>query len=88
MTNYLSHPLANDTPLYGGAKTIHIESETSIQAGDTANSLILSFPNHTGTHVDVPYLFPVDRHEAVDIDEEFDFLLAETLMQDRISKTI
>ena len=34
-----------------------------------------------------PYLFSIDRHEAVDIDEEFDFLLAETLMQDRISKT-
>ena len=35
-----------------------------------------------------PYLFPIDRHEAVDIDEEFDFLLAETLMKDRISKMI
>ena len=34
-----------------------------------------------------PYLFSIDRHEAVDIDDEFDFLLAETLMQDRISKT-
>jgi CMP-N-acetylneuraminic acid synthetase len=35
-----------------------------------------------------PYLFPINRHEAVDIDEEFDFLLAKTLMQDRISKTV
>ncbi len=34
-----------------------------------------------------PNLFPIHRHEAVDIDEEYDFLLAETLMQDRISKT-
>ena len=40
--------------------------------------------NRIGTK---PYLFPIDRYEAVDIDEEFDFLLAETLMQDRISKT-
>lgn len=34
-----------------------------------------------------PYLLPIDRCEAVDIDEEFDFLLAETLMHERISKT-
>lgn len=34
-----------------------------------------------------PLLFPIDRHEAVDIDEEFDFLLAETLMKNRICKS-
>jgi len=28
-----------------------------------------------------PYLFPVNRHEGVDIDEEYDFLLAEAMMQ-------
>ena len=33
-----------------------------------------------------PYLYPIDRFEAVDIDEEFDFSMAETLMQDRINK--
>ena len=68
---YLSHPLANDTPLYGGAKTIHIESETSIQAGDTANSLILSFPNHAGTHVDVPYHFLDDGKKLTDYDASY-----------------
>jgi len=33
----------------------------------------------------IPYLFPINRIEAVDIDEEFDFLVAEKLMENRIS---
>ncbi len=68
---YLSHPFANDTPLYGGAKNIHIESESSIQAGDTANSLILSFTNHAGTHVDVPYHFLDDGKKLTDYDASY-----------------
>ena len=32
-----------------------------------------------------PNLFPINRIEAVDIDEEFDFLVAEKLMENRIS---
>jgi len=35
-----------------------------------------------------PYLFPINRYEAVDIDEKHDFLLAETLMQSRINETV
>lgn len=31
-----------------------------------------------------PNLYPINRLEAVDIDEEFDFLLAETLMAERL----
>jgi N-acylneuraminate cytidylyltransferase len=31
------------------------------------------------------YLFPINRYEAVDIDEEFDFLVAEKLMENRIA---
>jgi CMP-N-acetylneuraminic acid synthetase len=31
-----------------------------------------------------PYFFHIDRFEAVDIDEEFDFLLAETLMAQKL----
>jgi CMP-N-acetylneuraminic acid synthetase len=33
-----------------------------------------------------PYLFPIDRYEAVDIDEKYDFLMAETLMRNRVGK--
>jgi CMP-N-acetylneuraminic acid synthetase len=34
-----------------------------------------------------PMLFPIDRFEAVDIDEEYDFLLAETLLSVRLGKS-
>ena len=34
-----------------------------------------------------PSLFPIDKFEAVDIDEEFDFLVAEKLMENRLTKT-
>ncbi len=68
---YLSHPFANDTPLYGGAKNIHIESQSSIQEGHTANSKILSFPNHAGTHVDVPYHFLEDGKKLTDYDASY-----------------
>jgi len=36
----------------------------------------------------MPYFYPIDRYEAVDIDEKYDFLIAETLMQNRVSKEI
>ena len=32
-----------------------------------------------------PYLYPINRIEAVDIDDEFDFLLAETFMRKKIN---
>jgi len=31
-----------------------------------------------------PFLFPIDPYEAIDIDEEFDFKLAEVLMKERL----
>ncbi len=34
-----------------------------------------------------PYLFTMDRFESVDIDEEYDFLLTEAMMQCQINKT-
>ena len=61
--------------IYEENSCIYIFSQNSF----TENS------NRIGTK---PYLFPIDRYEAVDIDEEFDFILAETLMKDRISKII
>lgn len=68
---YLSHLLSNNTPLYGGANDLHIHTNTKIQAGDTANSLMLSFPNHSGTHVDVPYHFFSDGKKLTDYPPAF-----------------
>lgn len=68
---FLSHPLSNDTPLYGGANDINLKQNTFIRNGDTANSLTLSFPNHAGTHVDVPYHFFENGKKLTDHDASF-----------------
>lgn len=54
---WLSHPLDAATPAYGGGSGLSVEPLTQIEAGDTANTLRLSFPNHLSTHVDVPAHF-------------------------------
>jgi len=53
----LSHILDNDTPLYGGSNGLVISSKTSIARGDSANTSVLTLPNHAGTHVDTPLHF-------------------------------
>ena len=70
-TIFLSHPLSNDTPLYGGANDINLKQNTFIRNGDTANSLTLSFPNHAGTHVDVPYHFFENGKKLTDYDASY-----------------
>lgn len=72
-TVFLSHPLSSDTPLYGGAKDIDIVANSSIKNGDTANSLKLSFPNHAGTHLDVPFHFFDDGKKLIEYDPSFWF---------------
>lgn len=54
---WLSHILSEKTPLYGGTQGISIRSEKSIQAGDSCNTSIVTFPCHAGSHVDAPYHF-------------------------------
>jgi len=54
---YLNHSINNHTPLYGGVKEIIISKSTSINDGDTANTITISIPNHAGTHIDVPKHF-------------------------------
>lgn len=57
---FLSHTLAENTPLYGSLPTHRILPYSEISKGDIVNSFILSFHNHTGTHVDAPNHFIVD----------------------------
>ena len=55
--NYLSYSISNSTPLYGNAQGIKISPYKEIRKGDTCNTMKLSFPNHIGTHIDLPYHF-------------------------------
>lgn len=53
----LSHELDEWTPAYGGGRGLEVVRSTSIAKGDTANTLLLTLPNHLGTHVDTPAHF-------------------------------
>jgi arylformamidase len=54
----LSHKLSKETPSYGNRDKIVIEPNSSISAGETANSSRWIFTNnHIGTHIDVPRHF-------------------------------
>ena len=63
----LSHVLRQDTPTYGNRDKVIIRVNSSMKAGETANSscLVLS-NNHIGTHIDVPRHFSVDGKRTVD----------------------
>lgn len=69
MSNFvlLSHVLKQDTPSYGNRDKVIIRVNSSIKAGETANSscLVLS-NNHIGTHIDVPRHFSIDGKRTVD----------------------
>lgn len=54
---WLSHPLSENTPAYGGGPGFEYEPLTRIDRGDTANTMRMKLPNHLGTHVDLPFHF-------------------------------
>jgi len=60
MIKYLSHYLSEKTPLYGNGKEIYFVPDKEIERGDSCNTTNLSFPNHSGTHIDFPYHFNPD----------------------------
>lgn len=63
----LSHPICKDTPLYAGEGTVDLKRVKMIDKGNPCNTMHFSFPNHTGTHVDVPYHFSNDGASITDI---------------------
>jgi len=54
---YLSYPLDENTPAYGGGKGFERRYEKSIAMGDSCNTATWSFSNHLGTHLDFPRHF-------------------------------
>ena len=60
MSIFLSYLISNETPLYGNEKGIHFVPDKEIERGDSCNTANLSFPNHSGTHIDFPYHFNPD----------------------------
>jgi kynurenine formamidase len=55
---WLSHMLAEETPVYaGGENRFKAIPNKQICHGDSCNTVDLCFSNHLGTHVDAPYHF-------------------------------
>ena len=56
---WLSYPLNECTPAYGGGQQLSIEHTKNILKGDGCNTATWHLPNHLGTHVDTPqHFFP------------------------------
>ncbi len=70
----LSHFLNQETPCYAGnTSDISIEAASCICSGDSANSLIIKFKNHIGTHIDLPRHFSRNGKTLSDYPDSFWF---------------
>lgn len=61
----LSHVLSNNTPLYGGDKSIRLNKIRKIADGDSCNTQEWHITNHSGTHIDAPNHF-FDEGKTID----------------------
>jgi arylformamidase len=68
---YLSYFMDENTPLYGGDLGVNMKSLRSIENGDSANTKLLEFCNHSGTHIDFPNHFAVNGKVVEDYDANF-----------------
>ena len=68
---FLSYFTDTHTPIYGGEKIIEIKDKSSISNGDSSNSKILKFPNHSGTHIDFPNHFAENGKTINDYESSF-----------------
>ena len=69
---FLSYFIDNHIPVYGGYEDqIIIKKKSSIDNGDTANSLNIFLNNHIGTHIDFPFHFSNNGKKSSDYDASF-----------------
>lgn len=68
---YLSYPLADELPVYGGKASLGIHPIKSIVNGDSANVVSFTIQNHWGTHIDCPAHFFEKGKKVVDYPPEF-----------------
>lgn len=56
-SEFLSHPITENSPLYAGVKGIRLRKKQSMDKKGHCNSMYFSFPNHVSTHIDAPLHF-------------------------------
>ena len=71
MIKYLSYFLSENTPLYANSKGIHFAPDKETNKGDSCNTMNLSLPNHSGTHIDFPYHFNPEGKTINDYPTEY-----------------
>lgn len=86
---YLSYFMDEFTPLYGGGIGISVVPDRDILKGDTANTKLISFQNHSGTHVDFPNHFFLngktsDKYYAEDWIFFHPFLIVKDILENEI----
>ncbi len=57
MYKLISYPIKEGDPSWPNNPSVYLESHTSIDAGDTANTYMIHLFNHYGTHIDGPRHF-------------------------------
>tara|TARA_B110000438_G_C15741678_1_gene618745 strand:- start:675 stop:1343 length:669 start_codon:yes stop_codon:yes gene_type:complete len=67
----LSYYISENTPLYGNGKGISITSDKKIEEGDSCNTMNITLPNHSGTHIDLPCHFDLDGLSLSDYSANF-----------------
>ncbi len=70
---YISHFLNSDTPAYGNGEGLKIETDKSMNNGDSCNTLRLNLSNHIGTHIDFPKHFSLTGKSINDYKPDFWF---------------
>jgi arylformamidase len=68
---FLSYFMDDNTPLYGGDYGVKMQNLRSIENGDSANTKLLEFCNHSGTHIDFPNHFSIQGKVVEDYDANF-----------------
>lgn len=53
----ISYPLTTKTPLYPNTPVPIIHTLRSTEKGDSANTSVITFSTHSGTHIDAPFHF-------------------------------
>jgi len=67
----LSYHISPNTPLYGNGNGISITFDKEIAKGDSCNTMNVSFPNHAGTHIDLPCHFDPSGNSLSDYPANF-----------------
>ena len=71
MICYLSHPITESMPVYGGNANLSLVPVKNIAQGDSCNSWSFCIENHWGTHVDCPAHFFIGGKKTADYPAEF-----------------